>query len=350
MDSLNLYYSFQRKYSFNRNTTDESKLIEVDSLIAQICTETFNPPAPFEKSPFIGEVINMVERVDLSQKIWTSKVYISDAYIVMQGLAAYINDPRFIAKNYFEGCGKYLFNGSKIEEDEMRQIIKIKNLLKSISKQINEKKHKNNLIENASVINPPQPSPSNYADKEIYSVHETGAQLSTKCEMRLKQNQVNVQSWHDEQAGISAKLLEMQPAVSQLLKGFMSFSDNITEQYVLQFSRMQIELFNLIHDAHAYHKKSAELSRNNDYINAVCNYEEYMLSIIDHLSVFGVEEIISAPGTCFNGAIHESDVNYFSAKTALIKESARAGFRYKDIIIQKEKIKLIGGTYHENGN
>ena len=159
-------------------------------------------------------------------------------------------------------------------------------------------------------------------------------------ETRREQNRTHVLLWHDEQAGISAKLMEMQPVLSQLLKGFLTFSDNITEQYVLQFARMQIELFDLISDAYLYHKKRAEFSGSQDYVNAVLNYEVYMFSIVDSLAVFGVEEICTGPEESFDGMIHEPDSDSFSTKTALVEESVRSGFRYKDLIIQKERVRI----------
>lgn len=339
MDSLNLYYSFQDKYSHNENISDSSKLNEIDTLINQIRREIFNPSAPFETSSFMNEVIHMVMEIDFSKGKWTSKIFICDAYIVMEGLTAYMKDSKFIAKSYFEGCEKYLFNGFKISDDEIRQVEKIKDMLGQLKEltETGQPEDKPNKMHSFQIDKPQLYLTDNI---KTASVSEAEVQSPRKSEERAKQNQINIQLWHDEQAGISAKLLEMQPIASQLLKNFMSFSDNITEKYILQFARMQIELFNLIHDGYAYHKKKATLSGNKNYVNAICNYDEYMLSIIDHLSVFGIEEIISHPKIRFNGIIHEPDIDSFSAKTALIAESIRSGFRYKDIIIQKEKVKI----------
>lgn len=351
MDSLQLYFTFQCKYFINENTADGSKFNAVDELINLICTEIFNPPVPLDKSPFLNEVIRSVERIDDAKKTWAGRVFLSDAYIVTLGLVAYMEDPRFITQNFFKEWENFLFNGKKIEDNDMRQIMKIKHQLMKL-------KEKSDIIRSKTTINKkyvsqidkPQTNSSNNTNAIINAVKESGNHLPEKNEKRMEQNKVNVQLWYDEQAGISAKLMEMQPTVSQLLKDFMSFSDKITEQYVLQFARMQIELFNLIYDGYVYHKKEAGLSGNKDYVNAISNYNEYMLSIIDHLSVFGIEEIVSNSGTTFDGTIHESDTVSFSSKNALIAESVRSGFKYKNIVIQKEKIKICGGSCHETGN
>lgn len=351
MDSLQLYFTFQHKYFFNENTTDGSKLNAVDELINQICTEIFNPPAPFEKSSFLNEVIRSVERINDSKKSWVSKVFLSDAYIVTLGLVAYMEDPRFITQNFFRECENFLFNGKRIEDDDMRQVIKIKHLLTQLKEKTDIIRSKTAINRNyVSQVDKPQTNSFNNTSTKINAVKEPENHLPPKNERRMEQNKINVQLWHDEQAGINAKLMEMQPVISQLLKDFMAFSDKITEQYVLQFARMQIELFNLIYDGYVYHKKEAGLSGNKDYVNAISNYNEYMLSIIDHLSVFGIEEIVSNPGTTFDGTIHESDTVSFSSKNALIAESVRSGFKYKNIVIQKEKIKICGGSCHETGN
>ncbi len=157
---------------------------------------------------------------------------------------------------------------------------------------------------------------------------------------RVQNNQMNIQQWHEEQAKINAKLVEMQPSVSKILEEFMNFSDKITENYVLQFARQQMELYNLIADNYEYHKKTSEDMGDENYINAVYNYMEFMYSIADSLAIFGIEEITSPPGTPFDGAIHVTDSENFTVKTTVIKESIRSGFSYKGIIIQKEKVMI----------
>ncbi len=313
MDSLELYYHFQQNYLNDKTVDDTLKLNDVDVLIGQICSEIFGAEPALEGSPFLCEVMYRVRQADAGDKVSKNKAFIVDAYIIVQGVAEYIKDQRFTAEKYFSGYEKYLFSESMPRGNQAKRMQKIKEVLERLTVEINGEK-------------------CSFTPKK-----KTASGMDEK---RREQNRVHVQLWHDEQARISEKLMEMQPALGQLIKGFMNFSDTITEQYVLQFAKMQAELFDLIWDACLYHKKKAESSGSRDYMNAVLNYEEYMFSIVDSLAAFGIEEICSSPGTAFDGMIHEPDSGSFSTKTALVGESVRSGFRYKDIIIQKEKIKI----------
>lgn len=155
-----------------------------------------------------------------------------------------------------------------------------------------------------------------------------------------KEKNNNIQEWHDEQQRIREEFAKMQPAVSSVLEGFMTFSDNITESYVLQFAKQQIELYNLIADNYSYHNEKCGEVKNVDYKNAVANYQEFMEIIVDNLAAFGIEEICSIPGVIFDGQIHMADNSEFSSKESTVTKSIRSGFRYQDIIIQKERVTL----------
>lgn len=129
--------------------------------------------------------------------------------------------------------------------------------------------------------------------------------------------------------------------VENVLKEMMNFSNELTENYVLQFAKMQIELFNLITDNLSYHSGAILKYDNQDYTNAVSNYQEFLDTIVDNLSAFGIEEISSREGTEFDGNIHEVVNNMnFLPRLSRVKDSVCSGFRYKNIIIQKEKIRV----------
>lgn len=149
-----------------------------------------------------------------------------------------------------------------------------------------------------------------------------------------------IRQWHRKQEEMNESLRAMQPDVQKLLEGFLTFQDTIRENGLLQYAGQQIELYDLIADAYAYHKETAEKSRDQDYRNAVDNYREYMEMIADGLAAFGVEEIVSPSGTAFSGGIHETDAAHFSSREAVVAKSVRSGFRYGDLVLQKEKVIL----------
>lgn len=160
-------------------------------------------------------------------------------------------------------------------------------------------------------------------------------------EQRANYNRLNIERWHREIEEANETLLGIKPVASELLKQVMSFSDNVTEQYVLQFARKQIELYELIADAKDYHEKVSKDSGNQDYINAVLNYGDFLLDIADGLAVFGVEEIVSEKGTAFDVRNHEAVTQKeFSPKNSTVLKSLRSGFRYKDIVLMKEKVQI----------
>lgn len=327
MNSLDLYYILRQKYLSEDSIWNSYKLIDVDTIISRIYNEIFRFPFSLKKSPFVYAMINMIKRKNSYNessvnKVTANGIFVTDAYVIMQGLVEYISNFSFTATNCFQKYEKYLFNSEMSEKEQMRQMQEINCKLWEIKNRISERRREFSL------------NRKNVVADEVYQ------QMFRRNEVRMEQNRNNIQLWHNKQDEISAKLIKMQPSVSQLLENFMSFSDNITNQYVLQFAKMQIELFDFISEVYVYHKKKIKLSENQDYVNSVLNYKDFMDSICDGLAVFGIEEICSEPGTCFDGMIHEPDINLFSSKTALIEESIRTGFKYKDIIIQKEKIKI----------
>ena len=170
-------------------------------------------------------------------------------------------------------------------------------------------------------------------DKEYFS------RLSDTVALRLKANEESVSKWHKDLAEMSKGLQEIQPIASDILKRIMSFQTDVTESYVLNFAKMQIRIIEFIYDLFDYHSKMSTGSGNKDYINAVRNYIAIADSLADSMSEFGIEEIKSSSGDPFDGAVHEvvGDKN-FSPRNARVKESLRSGFRYKDVVIKKEKI------------
>ena len=63
--------------------------------------------------------------------------------------------------------------------------------------------------------------------------------------------------------------------------------------------------------------------------------------IVDALADFGVEEISSGAGKSFDGKIHNvTNTKNFSPLRSVIKKSLRSGFRYGDLILQKEDVEV----------
>lgn len=172
-------------------------------------------------------------------------------------------------------------------------------------------------------------------------IAETEADRTKQLKMRREGNTSKIKAWHKEQAQLMQSVKELQSPAQKLLENFMNFSNNLTENYIVQFAKTQIELFNLITDNYTWHASRAETSRNKDYYKAVDNYREYLDMIIDALADFGIEEISDERGTRFNGKLHDvKNTKNFYPQTATIKKNLRPGFRYGELILQKEEVEV----------
>ena len=344
MDSFNMYLNLRQEYSFNRTAMCSQKINDIDKLIRQICWEISVKSFVMEESSFIRGVMQTVEQMESGDRVRIRTIHMIDAHILLRGVLEYLKNQNFTVASYPRELLENLFTVSEPEKGQVERLSEIKCILERLRTKLDEERKKRNFSSKRTPTNNMvQTQSAGYRDRkdEVYKdSYERKRPVSGNNEERKRQNRLNVQEWHEEQSRISRKLTEMQPSIRQLLQSFMSFSDNITEQYVLQFAKMQIGMFNRIADVYAYHKENARFSRNQDYMNAIDNYNEIMLDIIESLSVFGIEEICSSPDACFDGAIHEPDMQSFSTKDAKIEESIRVGFRYKNIMIQKEKVKI----------
>lgn len=167
------------------------------------------------------------------------------------------------------------------------------------------------------------------------------AERTKQLELRSKDNAQKISEWYGKQANLAQSVKALQMPAQKLLEDLRNFSNNLTNNYIVQFAACQIELFNLISENLNWHRSRAENSLNKDYCDAVENYTIYLDMIIDALANFGVDEISSAAGTHFDGKIHDvKNTKNFFPQTAKIKKSLRSGFRYNDLILQKEAVEV----------
>lgn len=333
MDSLSLYRSFCKN---GKQTDSKDKYGQVDQVIACIHSEIFAPPFETSRSPFLCETANM-----LREKRGSKGLSVVDAYVILSGLCDYIRDPSYQTAGAQGGIVKYLFCNQSFPGNQEKSKERIVEYMREIRLRTEEAKHSyEGNAQRPKTAERPDVTSAQRPKTAAEALPEPPSDREDRSSLRQEQNQDKVRKWHEEQEEIRQSLLKMQPSVRSLMEDFLSFSDRIKENYVLQFARQQIELYDLIADAYAYHKDRAEKRKDEDYRNAVQNYEEYLDMIVDALAAFGIEEIKSEPGCGFDGGIHETDTDRFSAKSAAVTRSVRSGFRYQEIVIQKEKVIL----------
>lgn len=319
MDSLSMYFDF-----CNKNRKTQKKITNLRLLVNCIYSELLPTTCvSIEKSPFLVETFKLCSCLKNGLQLCEidSKISLLDAFVVINGLKSFTDNQDIKSIKIPEGVkyDKELFENVTIQKKE--RILLFLGFISDYFETINGAS--TNIDNTDDMDHKLDPHP--VKNEEF---------ICSK-----KDRAINIQRWHDELSSVNLGLKELQPLISDSLKRVISFSDDITESCVLQFARMFIDLFNLINDNYDYHSDVSERSGNNDYINAVNNYRVFSESIIDYLSAYGIEEIKSAKGMSFDGSIHEPyGVSDFSPKRAVVKKSKRSGFRYNDIVVQKEKV------------
>lgn len=330
MDSLQMYMDICHN---NGIFHAGNRLKKVDMLVQCIMDEIMVEPYDINKSPFIKETVKLLKIISSGDYSTATRVavYPFDVYVVIRVLnekvrnvntkATWAESPEY-AKNIFRAMQ---FQGS--QQPEMNEVSRF---LKEIQCIVDEQRMR--VSEGAEYT----------GSGQQLTQKKTAVEIDSKKSLERSSNcRANVQQWHNETLKIQQKLNEMQPMVGEVLKKMTGFANEITEGYVLQFAKMQIELYNLISDNLFYHANAVRRSNDQNYVNAVANYQEFLDMIVDNLSAFGIEEISSGLGTRFDGSVHEVVDNAdFSPKLSSVKDSLRSGFKYKDIIIQKEKIRV----------
>lgn len=343
----------------------QKRLEHVEKLVECIHQEIFTEPFGLKNSPFICEAVELTKDIDKSEPRYMGGFHVSlwDAYYIVRELLFRIENNAYGIKNstdtdylvhMFQAC---TFQGSRRAEiDKLYQRLKsIKKIVEAIAREVDRKREAgayawdmrtnecNHEMDRSGEVPNREDKGSTTSSTNESLLVESQQKLAKKIELRVKNNQSTIQSWHNSVNDISGRLLEIQPAISSMLERIMSFSSDLTDNYVLQFARMSIDLFNLISDNYDYHASVSETSGNKDYINAVLNYKEFQSVLVDNLAAFGIEEITSSSGVAFDRTIHEVvDSDNFSPRSSVVKESLRSGFRYGSIVIQKERIRVEG--------
>ena len=169
------------------------------------------------------------------------------------------------------------------------------------------------------------------SEEDVNKIVEQRTQLRS-------QSAQNVKQFNEQFASLDDDLTSIQSSATEVVNQVINFKKELTDNYILQFASSLIELYDLIADSYEYHKKLIVSTDDYNYRNAIFNYQTFLEEISDKLSYIGVTTIISEPGDYFNGAYHQVVNTQSFGSQAIVKESLRAGFMYKDRVLQKEKV------------
>lgn len=352
-DSLKLYKKYFLE-SKNPQLSTDKKISMINGVVFAVYSELSASPFEFQNSPFIMEIKKIIAERNANKVFstnWFGKdITLPDAYAIINHVKKSFVNKKY--ERFLEDQNSKFFFKDSIYTVENEFIADIEQNLRTLEQYLSVRKNQSATIKSVA----PVKIPVNTAEKNVFQNYagETNAEIefqkhiadseaerAKQLEIRREDNQQAISAWHDEQAKLAKSISDLQMPAQELLKDLRSFSDKLTENYIIRFAETQIELFNLISGNLAYHESRAENSYNQDYYNAVQNYKTYLEMIIDALAKFGIEEISSNAGTHFDGEIHNvTNTNNFSPAIATVRISLRSGFRYGDLILQKENVEV----------
>ena len=384
MDSLTLYRSYFLK-SKSQRAPYEERLLQINEVVETVFKELTSPPFVLKNSPFVAEIQKIIGYVKFYPgAFWQGRsIVIIDALGIISGVQkSFDKDYKFFGDDeIITSYGKKFFDDGRYQ-GEAQFIANIETDLNEIQDNLLKLKDKINIPEQenfqpaiktpstappvqistkAQIIQNPitrqtaQPIQSSnksslmqdYAAKTNAQIEmqkyitATENERTKQLKIRRESNEKKIQLWNKGQMELMNSVKELQSPTQRLLEDFRKFSNNLTENYIVQFAKTQIELFNLIASNYAWHAPKAKDAQNKNYYKAVDNYKDYLDMIVDALAYFGVEEISSDYGTRFNGKIHDvKNTKSFYPQTATIKRSLRSGFKFGDLILQKEEVEV----------
>lgn len=330
MNSYNLYYKLFLADALI--PSPQTKYRNMINLIDQVNNELNQPPYSVKNSTYLMFIYDLLKEVcmDMTKlNVMEIQGHIRNAYVAFTILTQ-IDDFQDVNEIFGHVHALYM----------MIKSIRLDILTADVQKMFNELIEQQNKKE--ALMPKLEQQPQEVEEENNHQIDQTLLEKKAEItQMRIEANQKNIEKWHDQNNVLKQQFLEVQPLLAQSLEKIMTFSNEITEQYVIQFASSQIQLFNLIADSYDYHCQLALNSDNEDYKNAILNYEDFLEVIVDNLAMFGIEEIHSETNVPFDGKYHEViNQQQFSPKETVVKESARSGFKYRDIILQKEKISI----------
>ena len=352
MDSYSYYLLLCQKYMANAMEADKN---DVDGLVRLIYNECFSPEG---NSSFLKAVCETFQANNSNGISTDASINMVDARVLLEAVcltAAHQNYSISTDPN-IEKYMKTIFRGRCFTKEVDLRISEIRNYVGQLTKLLPKEGQ-----QDASCLLPTSEVATQRLQVEANTVEQGvpasngGTLLSTIQEdtssaekensklqkERLALRQQTVEQWHKDCLQLNDVVLTLQSDMSGLLSRFIGFSDSLTENYVLRFANNLIELYDLIYDGFNYHNPRGRTSGDLNYCNSVANYQVYMDVITDALADFGVEEIKSIPADSFDGRIHEvRNTSNFTPRISTIKTTVRSGFRYGDIVLQKEWVEV----------
>ena len=137
-----------------------------------------------------------------------------------------------------------------------------------------------------------------------------------------------------EQKNITETLLETEKTLAGVHETLRRVEKQLTESFIQRVSIQLMELYDLAMDSYESISAREELPAGEILLDLA-------EIVAQDLAEYGIEPIITDPGTPFGGAIHEAVGNdQFDPRSAIVQKSLRFGFRRDSVILRKEKVEI----------
>lgn len=333
MDSYNKYLQLKTNYA---NTTSNDGKIENYLTLIEIIYHEISDDHCVSKSPFLYTVVNTDYSLSKYSNCNTAPINVIDAFMVTWGVSNYFIDniQSMLHDDEFTSMLSYLFIKCRIGTDTQ---LKLNFYLERVIKDLTRICKVSKYVQDSSISAGEQRKDS-YSEQCLRIENE----ITTRTKQRTEAKKELVNKWHENQLSLIESTHLLQTGITEIYNKLVNQSDEILNSCIIKFADSLIEIYNCIDYSLKFHEDQAKETENPDYYAAVANYKEYMELLSDAMATFGIEEIISPNNTAFNPQIHEViDTNSFSIRNTTIKKSVRSGFKYKEIIFQKEKVNLV---------
>ena len=137
-----------------------------------------------------------------------------------------------------------------------------------------------------------------------------------------------------EQKKITETLLDTEKTLAGVHETLRGVEKQLTETFIQRVSIQLMELYDLAMDSY-------ESISGQEGIPAGESLLDLAEVAAQDLAEYGIEPIITEPGTAYNGAIHDAvGTEQFDPKSVIVQKSLRFGFRRDAVVLRREKVEI----------
>ncbi len=135
-----------------------------------------------------------------------------------------------------------------------------------------------------------------------------------------------------EQKNISEALLETGKTLAGVHEALRGIEKQVTDSFIQRISMQLMELYDLAMDSFESLSGQEEMPVGESLLDLA-------EVVAQDLTEYGIEPIITDPGSPYNGALHEAvGKEQFDPRNVIVQRSLRFGFRRETVVLRREKV------------